>query len=112
MTPASPFAEILPMPESQKATHTLLDLKNDTKVVLVAIPGSVQIPAHQVPYPASVLLLSGSVEVMLGETWTRVAPGTTVPIPEGVMHAVRAGEASYFIVTHLRGLGSKVMAAT
>jgi quercetin dioxygenase-like cupin family protein len=105
------MAEILPMPEGQRASLALLDLKNDTKVVLVAIPGNTRIPAHQVPYPATVLLLSGSVEVMLGEAWTPVAPGATVAIPEGVIHSVKAAEASYFIVTHLRGLGSKASTA-
>jgi len=108
MNPASSFSEILPMPEDQRSTLTLLEVKDDTKMVLVALPGSVQIPAHKVPYPASLLLLSGSVEVMLGEAWTRVVPGTTVPIPEGILHAVKGVEASYFIVTHLRGFGSKV----
>ena len=112
MNPLSSLAETLPMPEGQRASLTLLDLKDDTKVVLVAVPGGVQIPAHQVPYPASVLLLSGSIEVMLGEQWTRLAPGSTVPIVAGVLHAIRAGEPSYLIVTHLRALGTRAPAST
>ena len=112
MNAISSLAEMLPMLEGQRANLPLLDLKDDTKLVLVAIPGGVQIPAHQVPYPASVLLLSGSIEVMLGEEWTSVAPGSTVPIVAGMLHAIRAGEPSYVIVTHLRGLGSRTMAST
>ena len=110
MNPITNLSETLPMPESQRASLPLLDLKNDTKLVLVALPGGAQIPAHQAPYPASVLLLSGSIEVMLGETWKRIGPGEFVPIDAEVLHSVRAIDSSYFLVTHLRSLGSKTNA--
>lgn len=110
MNPITNLSETLPMPESQRASLPLLDLKNDTKLVLVALPGGAQIPAHQAPYPASVLLLSGSIEVMLGETWKRIGPGDFVPIDAEMLHSVRAIDSAYFLVTHLRSLGSKTMA--
>jgi quercetin dioxygenase-like cupin family protein len=110
MTALPSLAEALPMPDGQRASLPLLDLKDDTKVVLVAIPAGGQIPAHQVPYPASVLLLSGSIEMMLGEEWTKLAPGTALAIGTGMPHAIRAGAPSYFIVTHLRGLGARTTA--
>lgn len=103
--------ESLPMPEGQRASLPLLDLKNDTKLVLVALPSGVQIPAHAAPYPASVLLLSGAIEVMLGEIWQQVSPGGLVPIEANLLHSVRANEPSYFLVTHLRGLDSKTKAS-
>ncbi len=107
MNPITNLSETLPMHEGQRASLPLLDLKNDTKLVLVALPSGVQIPAHAAPYPASVLLLSGAIEVMLGETWKRVGPGEGVPIEADLLHAIRAIEPSYFLVTHLRGLASK-----
>lgn len=111
MLPAASLSELLPMPEGQKTSLPLLDVKNDTKLVLVAIPGGTEIAAHQVPYPATVLLLNGSIDVMLGETWTSMAPGETLAVPTDLRHAIRAGKASYFIVAHLRGLGARGMAS-
>lgn len=107
MHPITSLTEALPMPEGQRASLTLLDLKNETKIVLVAIPGGNQVPEHKVAYPASVLLLSGSVEVMLGTAWTRLSPGDSLPIEPELLHAVRASVPSYVLVTHLRGLGFK-----
>lgn len=111
MPSAVSLSELLPMPVGQKAQLPLLDVKDDTKVVVVAIPGGIEIPAHQVPYPATVLLLSGSIDVMLGEAWTPLAPGGLVAVEAGMRHAIRASESSYFIVTHLRGLGAKAAAS-
>ncbi len=48
---------------------------------------------------------------MLGETWKQVGPGELVPIAEELLHSVRASEPSYFLVSHLRGLGSKSKAS-
>ncbi len=111
MIPITNLSDTLPMPEGQRASLPLLDLKNDTKLVLVALPSGVQIPAHAAPYPASVLLLSGAIEVMLGETWKQVGPGELVPNAEELLHSARASEPSYFLVSHLRGLGSKSKAS-
>ena len=111
MLSAVSLAELLPMPEGQKTSLPLLDVKNETKLVLVAIPGGTEIAAHEGPYPATVLLLKGSIEVMLGEAWTSMAPGETVAISAGLRHAIRAGKGSYFIVAHLRGLGARAMAS-
>lgn len=108
MDPITNLGETLPMPESQRASLALLDLKNDTKLVLAALPAGAQVPPHQAPYPASVLLLSGSIDVMLGETWKPVTPGELVLVESGLLHAVRASEPSYFLITHLRGLGAKI----
>ncbi len=107
MNPITSLTEALPMPEGQRAALTLLDLKNETKIVLVAIPGGTQVPEHKVAYPASVLLLSGSVEVMREASWTRISPGESLPLEPEILHAVRATVASYVLVTQLRGLGSK-----
>lgn len=111
MLSAISLSELLPMPEGQKTSLPLLDVKNETKLVLVAIPGGTEIAAHQVPYPATVLLLNGSIEVMRGEAWTPMAPGETIAIASELRHAIRATEASYFIVAHLRGLGARTLAS-
>jgi quercetin dioxygenase-like cupin family protein len=106
MTPITDLTEVLPMPKAERAMLTLLDLKGDTKLVLAALPAGAQVPAHQVPYPASVVLLSGSIEVLLGEAWKRVDPGETAAVPANLLHAVRATESSYFLAIHLRALGA------
>lgn len=95
--------EALPVPLKGRATLPLIDLPEDTKLVLVAMDTGVEIAPHQAPYPASVQLLSGRIDVLLGEGWKPVVPGGRVFIEEGLTHAVRTFEPSYFLVTHLRG---------
>ena len=43
MNTLSSLAETLPMPEGQRASLTLIDLKDDTKRVLVAIHGDLTV---------------------------------------------------------------------
>ena len=66
--------EALPMPESQRANLPLIDVEHGTKVVLVALPKGVKIAPHKAPYVATAQLLTGSIEVLKGETWIPMAP--------------------------------------
>ncbi len=101
--PITSLQEALPMPETQRATLTLIDVPHGTKLVLVALPGDVPIAPHRAPYPASAQLLTGRIEVMKGETWIPMAPGERVVFDKDQPHALKAFEPSYLLVTHMRG---------
>lgn len=100
------FQEALPMPEKDRAMLPLIDIKDDTKLVLVALPTGGQVPPHKAPYLASVQLLTGRIEALKGETWHTLAPGERILFDENELHSVKALEASYFLVTHMRAQAS------
>jgi len=100
------FQEALPMPEKERAMLPLLDIKDDAKLVLVALPAGGQVPPHKAPYLASVQLLTGRIEALKGETWHPVAPGERIVFDANELHSVKALEASYFLVTHMRAQAS------
>lgn len=104
--PIADLPAFLPFEAGKRATHTLLDLQGATKVVLAALDGGAEVAPHAVPYPAWVLVLSGALEVLLGEAWHPARPGEFLPVPAGLRHAVRAQEPSHFLVVHARGLAA------
>jgi quercetin dioxygenase-like cupin family protein len=97
------FQEALPMPEKERAMLPLIDVKDDTKLVLVALPAGLDIAPHKAPYPASVQLLTGRIEALKGKTWIPVVPGERVVFDQDELHSVKALEPSYLLVTHMRG---------
>ena len=101
--PIKNLQDALPMPESLRATLSLIDVEHGTKLVLVALPKDVLIPPHKAPYPASTQLLTGRIEVLKGETWIPMLPGERVVFDKDQPHALKAFESSYLIVTHMRG---------
>lgn len=102
--PIADLAAFLPFEKGKRTNQTLMDLPAQTKVVLAALDGGAEVAPHAVPYQAGVLVLSGALEVMLGETWHSAKPGQYLPVPVGVRHAVRALEPSHFMVVHARSL--------
>jgi quercetin dioxygenase-like cupin family protein len=102
--PVADLTDLLPFEQGRRTTQTLVDLPGQTKLVLAALDGGAEVTPHAVPYEAGVLLLSGALEVMLGEAWHPAKPGQYLPVPIGVRHAVRALEPSHFLVVHARGL--------
>jgi quercetin dioxygenase-like cupin family protein len=92
------------MPEKDRAMLPLIDVKEGLKLVLVALPKGGLVPPHQAPYPASLQLIQGHVEVLKGTTWLPAAPGERILFDPGETHAVKASESSYFLVSHLRGI--------
>lgn len=90
------------MPEKDRAMLPLVDIKDDTKLVLVALPKGGLVPPHKAPYPASVQLLQGRIEALKGETWIPVVPGERVVFDQDQIHGVKALESSYFLITHMR----------
>ena len=95
--------EALPMPEKDRAMLSLIDLKGNTKLVLVALPAGLDIAPHKAPYPASVQLLTGQIEALKGKTWIPVVPGERVAFDQDESHSVKALKPSYLLVTHMRG---------
>jgi quercetin dioxygenase-like cupin family protein len=100
--PITNLQEALPMPESQRATLPLIDVEHGTKLVLMALPKEVEIAPHKAPYPASVQLLTGRIEVLKGAMWIPMAPGERVVLDKDQLHALKAFESSYLLVTHMR----------
>lgn len=100
------FQEGLPMPEKDRVMLPLIEIPNGLKLVLGAVSKGAEVPPHKAPYPASIQLLEGSIEVLKGEAWVRVAPGERVTFDLGQLHGVKALESSYILVTHLRHLAS------
>lgn len=101
--PITRFQDALPMPEKERAMLSLIEIPDGLKLVLGAVPKGAQVPPHKAPYSASIQLLQGSIEVLKGETWSRLAPGERITFDQGQLHGVRALESSYILATHLRG---------
>lgn len=98
--------EALPMPEKDRVMLPLIDVKDDLKLVLAALPKGGLVPPHEAPYPASVQLISGRIEALKGDTWHTLAPGERLVFDERELHAVKALESSYFLVSHMRAQAS------
>ena len=75
----------LEMPISKDATTSrpLMDLPGSTKLVLFAMDQGQEISAHSAPFPAHVLLLAGSIEVMVEGALQVLAPGMQCALPKG-----------------------------
>lgn len=95
----------LEMPISKDATTSrpLMDLPGSTKLVLFAMDQGQEISAHSAPFPAQVLLLAGSIEVMVDGRLQVLSPGMQSGLPKGVPHGVKALAPSHWLLTMLRG---------
>lgn len=102
--PITDLAAFLPFEPGRRANQSLFDLPGQSKLVLVAMDGGSEVAPHAVPYQAGVLVLSGALDVLLGDTWHPAKPGQFLSIPVNVRHAVRALAPSHFIVVHAREL--------
>ena len=100
--PITDLATFLPFDPGKRVNQALVDLPTQTKVVLAALDGGVEVAPHAVPYEAGVLVLTGALEVLVDNSWHPARPGQYLPVPIGVRHAVRALEPSHFLVVHAR----------
>lgn len=96
----------LEMPISKDATTSrpLMDLPGSTKLVLFAMDQGQEISAHSAPFPAHVLLLAGSIEVMVDGALQVLSPGMQCALPKGVPHGVKALAPSHWMLTMLRAV--------
>lgn len=95
--------ETLPVSKDAIASRPLVDLKGSTKLVLFAMDAGQEISAHSAPFPAQVLLLDGSIEVMVEGVSSTLKPGERKDLPKGLPHGVRGLEPSHWLLTMLRG---------
>ncbi len=58
-------------------------------------------PAHSHPWDEVEIVVDGSAEFLVGDTWTRGGPGTVQLLPKGIPHSTRIpeGEARIVMVT-------------
>jgi quercetin dioxygenase-like cupin family protein len=103
ITALSNLNEALPISAGAIASRPLMDLPGDLKLVLFAMDGGQEISAHSAPFPATVLCISGRLEVMVDGTWSKLAPGEHQDLPKGRPHGVKAAEPSHWLLTMLRG---------
>lgn len=96
------LAEALPISKGAIASRPLIDLPNDLKLVFFAMDEGQEISAHTTPFPASVLCVTGSLEVMVDGEWTRLMPGERKDLPKGKPHGVKAVDPSHWLLTMLR----------
>ena len=95
--------ESLPISPGAIASRPLIDLAGNLKLVLFAMDAGQEISAHSTPFPATVLCISGKLEVMVDGAWTTVGAGERHDLPKGLPHGVKAAEASHWMLTMLRG---------
>lgn len=95
--------ETLPISAGATASKPLIDLPGDLKLVLFAMDAGQEISAHSAPFPATVLCISGKLEVMVDGAWTTLEAGAHQDLPKGRPHGVKAAEASHWLLTMLRG---------
>ncbi|MDP2877763.1 MAG: cupin domain-containing protein [Holophaga sp.] len=102
ITAITNLTEALPISTGAIASRPLIDLPNDLKLVFFAMDAGQEISAHTTPFPASVLCVGGSLEVMVDGQWTRLMPGDRKELPKGLPHGVKAVEPSHWLLTMLR----------
>lgn len=95
--------EVLPVSPGAIASRPLIDLPEDLKLVLFAMDVGQEISAHSAPFPATVLCISGKLEVMVEGVWATLGPGERQDLPKGRPHGVKALEPSHWMLTMLRG---------
>lgn len=95
--------ETLPVSAGAIASRPLIDLPGDLKLVLFAMDAGQEISAHSAPFPATVLCVSGKLEVMVEGVWSTLNAGERQDLPKGLPHGVKAAEASHWLLTMLRG---------
>lgn len=103
ITALTKLQDELPISAGAIASRPLIDLPGDLKLVLFAMDAGQEISAHSTPFPATVLCVSGKLEVMVEDSWTTLGPGERQDLPKGRPHGVKAAEPSHWMLTMLRG---------
>ena len=67
-------------------------------MVSIAIPAGQELAGHQSPVPAMLLVVEGESRFVAEDEELRLAPGTVVPIPPGVVHRIVATKNSHFVL--------------
>ncbi len=103
IAPIANLHETLPISPGATASRPLIDIPGDLKLVLFAMDQGQEISAHRAPFPASVLCISGVLEVMVDDAWIRLTAGDRQDLPKDLPHGVKALEPSHWLLTMQRG---------
>jgi quercetin dioxygenase-like cupin family protein len=79
-------------------------MKDGAKVVLFALDQGQEISPHLSPFPASVVLLSGHMQVQVGPRTHDVLPHEEVAFPMGHPHGLKALAPSHFMLVMKRAV--------
>jgi hemerythrin-like domain-containing protein/quercetin dioxygenase-like cupin family protein len=93
----------LPFPEGGIASRPILDLAEGTKLVLFALDGGQEISPHAAPFPAEIVALEGTIDVLVGEAWYPLQAHQAIELPVGIPHGVRAQGQARFLLIMRRG---------
>jgi quercetin dioxygenase-like cupin family protein len=85
-------------PEAGILSRTL-SADGGAKVVLFGFAEGEELSEHTSTRPATIHVLSGDIELTLGEERTDARPGTWVHMAPGLPHALRAREPSVMLLT-------------
>lgn len=97
------LSETLPISQGATASRPVIDLPGDLKLVLFAMDAGQEISAHSAPFPASVLCVTGRLNVMVDGTWSTLDAGARIDLPKGLPHGVQAVTPSHWLLTMQRG---------
>lgn len=95
--------ESLPIPEGGIASKPIVDLAAGTKVVVFALDQGQEITPHTAPFPAEVIVLEGSLDVLVGKVSQPVLAHQVIDFPAGLPHGLRALAPSRFLLIMRRG---------
>lgn len=107
MTIPLPPAEALPIqslitPIAGGIATRVLARSPGGNLTLFAFDAEEELTEHTAPVDALVMVLTGAVDLTIGDTRVRATPGTIVRMPGGVPHAVAATEPSEMLLLMLR----------
>jgi quercetin dioxygenase-like cupin family protein len=107
MTQMIPSAETLSLPAlvtptAQGIASRILAKTTGGNVTLFAIDAGQGLTEHTSPFDALVMVLEGSLNLTIGGTAVRAAPGTIVRMPASIPHALEAPEACRMLLIMLR----------
>ena len=71
-------------------------------MTLFAFDAGQGLTEHSSPFDAFVLVLDGALNLTIGGTWVRAAPGTIVRMPADLPHALDATEPSRMLLVMLK----------
>ncbi len=89
-------------PTPQGIASRVLARTGGGNLTLFAFDADQERAEHTAPFDALVLVLDGVVQLTIGGTPLRAAPGTIVRMPAGVPHAVRAFEPFKMLLSMVR----------
>jgi len=96
------WLELLITPTPQGIASRILGKAPGGNMTLFAFDEGQGLTEHSSPFDAFVLVLDGALNLTIGGTFVRAAPGTIVRMPADVPHALDATEPSRMLLVMLK----------